>query len=77
LQFNVPELQPVAKEVEETIIQIMNQASQWSPPITPTTKEVLAGEVAGWWIRAGGEGARSSLTNPLAWIMIKAILKCP
>jgi hypothetical protein len=28
LQFNVPELQPVAKEVEETIIQIMNQASQ-------------------------------------------------
>ncbi|HCS49269.1 MAG TPA: hypothetical protein DIW61_13850 [Candidatus Aminicenantes bacterium] len=27
-QFNVPDLQPVAKEVEETLIQIMNQASK-------------------------------------------------
>ena len=27
-QFNIPELQPVAKEVEETLIQIMNQASK-------------------------------------------------
>jgi uncharacterized protein (DUF302 family) len=26
-QFNVPELQPVAQEVEETIIQIMKKAS--------------------------------------------------
>lgn len=26
-QFNVPELQPVAKEVEETLIQIMKKAS--------------------------------------------------
>lgn len=26
-QFNVPELQPVAKEVEETLIQIMKEAS--------------------------------------------------
>jgi uncharacterized protein (DUF302 family) len=27
-QFNAPDLQPVAKEVEETLIQIMNQASK-------------------------------------------------
>ena len=27
-QFNVPTLQPVAKEVEETLIQIMSQASK-------------------------------------------------
>ncbi len=27
-QFHTPELQPVAKEVEETLIQIMNEASE-------------------------------------------------
>jgi len=27
-QFNVPDLHPVAKEVEETLVQIMNQASK-------------------------------------------------
>jgi len=26
-QFNVPDLQPVAKEVEETLIQIMKKAA--------------------------------------------------
>ncbi len=28
LQFNAPELEPVAKEVEETLIQIMKEASE-------------------------------------------------
>ncbi len=27
-QFNVPDLQPVAKEVEETLIQIMKEAAE-------------------------------------------------